>query len=70
DAIATGRALEQQSGGRLRLVQASFSTLDEHVESAEGVVLDIGISSMQIDQAERGFSFRADGPLDMRMAQA
>ncbi|TIW32549.1 MAG: 16S rRNA (cytosine(1402)-N(4))-methyltransferase, partial [Mesorhizobium sp.] len=70
DAIATGRALEQQSGGKLRLVQASFSTLDEHVESAEGVVLDIGISSMQIDQAERGFSFRADGPLDMRMAQA
>ncbi|TIU17433.1 MAG: 16S rRNA (cytosine(1402)-N(4))-methyltransferase RsmH, partial [Mesorhizobium sp.] len=70
DAIATGRALEQQSGGRLRLVQAPFSTLDEHVESAEGVVLDIGISSMQIDQAERGFSFRADGPLDMRMAQA
>ncbi|RWK42637.1 16S rRNA (cytosine(1402)-N(4))-methyltransferase RsmH [Mesorhizobium sp.] len=70
DAIAAGRVLEQQSGGRLRLVQAPFSTLDEHVESADGVVLDIGISSMQIDQAERGFSFRADGPLDMRMAQA
>jgi 16S rRNA (cytosine1402-N4)-methyltransferase len=70
DAIAAGRVLEQQSGGKLRLVQAPFSTLDEHVESADGVVLDIGISSMQIDQAERGFSFRADGPLDMRMAQA
>jgi 16S rRNA (cytosine1402-N4)-methyltransferase len=70
DAIAAGRALEQQSGGRLRLVQAPFSTLDKHVESADGVVLDIGVSSMQIDQAERGFSFRADGPLDMRMAQA
>jgi 16S rRNA (cytosine1402-N4)-methyltransferase len=70
DAIAAGRDLEAQSGGRLRLVQAPFSTLDEHVESADGIVLDIGVSSMQLDQAERGFSFRADGPLDMRMAQA
>ncbi|MER8915672.1 16S rRNA (cytosine(1402)-N(4))-methyltransferase RsmH [Mesorhizobium sp. M0761] len=70
DAIAAGRGLEQQSGGRLRLVQAPFSTLDEQVESADGVVLDIGISSMQVDQPERGFSFRTDGPLDMRMAQA
>jgi 16S rRNA (cytosine1402-N4)-methyltransferase len=70
DAIAAGRALERQSGSRLRLVQAPFSTLDAHVEVADGVVLDIGVSSMQLDQAERGFSFRADGPLDMRMAQA
>ncbi|TGQ69714.1 16S rRNA (cytosine(1402)-N(4))-methyltransferase RsmH [Mesorhizobium sp. M00.F.Ca.ET.186.01.1.1] len=70
DAIAAGRELEAQSGGRLRLVQAPFSTLDQHVEKADGVVLDIGVSSMQLDQAERGFSFRADGPLDMRMAQA
>jgi 16S rRNA (cytosine1402-N4)-methyltransferase len=70
DAIAAGRDLEAQSGGRLKLVQAPFSTLDEHVESADGIVLDIGVSSMQLDQAERGFSFRSDGPLDMRMAQA
>ncbi|MER9168855.1 16S rRNA (cytosine(1402)-N(4))-methyltransferase RsmH [Mesorhizobium australicum] len=70
DAIAAGRDLEAQSGGRLKLVQAPFSTLDDKVESADGVVLDIGVSSMQLDQAERGFSFRSDGPLDMRMAQA
>ncbi|TIV28876.1 MAG: 16S rRNA (cytosine(1402)-N(4))-methyltransferase, partial [Mesorhizobium sp.] len=70
DAIAAGRALERLAGGRLRLVQAPFSTLDEHVEGADGVVLDIGVSSMQLDRAERGFSFRADGPLDMRMAQS
>jgi 16S rRNA (cytosine1402-N4)-methyltransferase len=69
DAIAAGRSLESASTGRLRLVHAPFSSLDAHVDAADGVVLDIGISSMQVDQAERGFSFRADGPLDMRMAQ-
>ncbi len=68
DAIAAGRALEAEAGGRLRLVHGRFSALDEAAGApADGVVLDIGVSSMQLDEAERGFSFRHDGPLDMRM---
>jgi 16S rRNA (cytosine1402-N4)-methyltransferase len=70
NAIEAGRSLEREMGGRLRLVHGAFSDLDQVAETADGVVLDIGVSSMQIDEAERGFSFRFDGPLDMRMAQA
>lgn len=57
-------------GDRLTLVQGNFSGLDAHAGMPlDGVVLDLGVSSMQLDQAERGFSFQKDGPLDMRMAQ-
>jgi len=70
DAIEAGRALEKEFSGRLQLVHGPFSELDQAADEADGVVLDIGVSSMQIDEAERGFSFRMDGPLDMRMAQS
>jgi 16S rRNA (cytosine1402-N4)-methyltransferase len=67
-AIALGADLVEQSGGRLELVEANFSELaDVAGEPVDGVVFDLGVSSMQLDTASRGFSFRHDGPLDMRM---
>src|SRR3984885_4545672 len=68
DAIARGQALVERFGGRLTLVQGEFSRMDEFTRDSDGVVLDLGVSSFQFDQPARGFSFREDGPLDMRMS--
>ncbi|MHC6154514.1 16S rRNA (cytosine(1402)-N(4))-methyltransferase RsmH [Bradyrhizobium elkanii] len=74
-AITGGFDLVDGAGGRLTLVEDRFSNLAEvcasqGVGAVDGVVMDVGVSSMQLDQAERGFSFRLGGPLDMRMAQS
>jgi 16S rRNA (cytosine1402-N4)-methyltransferase len=75
DAIARGAALAARFPGRLRLVQARFGDMlatmrDQGVSALDGVVMDLGVSSFQLDEAGRGFSFRAEGPLDMRMERS
>lgn len=74
DAITAGAALAARAGGRLTLIEGRFGDMDRllgvaGVAAVDGVALDVGVSSMQLDRAERGFSFQSDGPLDMRMAQ-
>jgi 16S rRNA (cytosine1402-N4)-methyltransferase len=74
DAIARGTALVETANGRLALVHGRFSDLADlcaaqGLDALDGVVMDVGVSSMQLDEAARGFSFRNDGPLDMRMSQ-
>src|SRR5262245_32813284 len=74
-AIAAGDALKQKHGDRLALLEGRFGELDAlaagiGVDAVDGVVLDLGVSSMQLDEADRGFSFQSDGPLDMRMSRS
>lgn len=71
-AIAAGREMERDYKGRLTLVAGRFGDMREllaliGVADVDGIALDLGVSSMQIDDPSRGFSFRGDGPLDMRM---
>ena len=72
-ALAAGRAIVERNQGRLHLIEGRFGDLDRLAAAAgfapaDGVVLDIGVSSMQLDDPARGFSFQGDGPLDMRMS--
>jgi 16S rRNA (cytosine1402-N4)-methyltransferase len=73
EAIAAGETLATEARGRLILIEGRFGAMDEllaakNVREIDGVALDIGVSSMQLDEAARGFSFQHDGPLDMRMS--
>ena len=75
DAVRRGELLREEYGDRLTLLRGCFSEMSRllqaaGVEAVDGVVLDLGVSSPQLNDAGRGFSFRLDGPLDMRMSKA
>ena len=74
-AVARGQQLEPQNEGRFKMLEANFSEMGKvlasaGIRSADGVALDLGISSLQLDDGARGFSFTVDGPLDMRMSRS
>ncbi|MDE1466956.1 16S rRNA (cytosine(1402)-N(4))-methyltransferase RsmH [Aurantiacibacter sp. D1-12] len=77
DAIAAGQKWEEAQGEAPRLVlhprrfsEMALSMTEAGIAQVDGIAMDIGVSSMQLDQAERGFAFSADGPLDMTMSQS
>jgi 16S rRNA (cytosine1402-N4)-methyltransferase len=74
DAIKRGQPMIEAYSGRFRLLEGPFSQIaslcaDANIQKVDGIVFDLGVCSTQLDEAERGFSFRSDGPLDMRMSR-
>ena len=73
EAIAAGQRMMKDYGPRLRLIHGTFGQMQDllgpqHISKIDGITFDLGVSSPQLDQPERGFSFQEDGPLDMRMS--
>lgn len=66
-ALKIAQARLEPFASKIELVHANFATISQHAKHADGILVDLGVSSMQLDQAEKGFSFMRDGPLDMRM---
>lgn len=75
DAVANAEALVEKYAGRLTVIEGRFGDMarilaDQGIDTVDGIALDLGVSSMQLDDADRGFSFRNDGPLDMRQGKS